>query len=62
MEEIMNAIKILEAINRHFEEGAVVLYSGAYILDEDISIKEAIEDCLKIHKPKKTVMHFIRED
>jgi len=48
MSRIQRAIEILEAINEYFQErgGQTVLYSDAQILDGDITIKDAIADCL----------------
>jgi hypothetical protein len=41
------AIEILEAINEHFQgEEQALLYSDAQILDGNISIKDAIAECL----------------
>jgi len=48
MSKLLRAIEILEAINEHFQEhdGQAVLYSDAQILDGEISIKDAIAECL----------------
>lgn len=45
MSRLARAIEILEAINRHFECDQE-LSPYAQILDGDISIKEAIAECL----------------
>lgn len=48
MSRTARAIEILEAINQFFQEhdGQVVLYSDSQILDSEISIKDAIAECL----------------
>jgi hypothetical protein len=48
MSRLERAIEILEALNDFFQEhdGQVVLYSDAQLLDGDITIKDAIADCL----------------
>ena len=42
------AVQIIEALNDFFQEhdGQVVLYSDAQILEEEISIKDAIAECV----------------
>jgi hypothetical protein len=48
MSRLARAIEILEAINEHFQEapGQGVLYSDAQILEGDVSIEDAVADCL----------------
>lgn len=46
MSRLQRAIEILEAINEHFQADAVELFADAFILEEDITIKDAIAQCL----------------
>jgi hypothetical protein len=56
MKKLERAIEILEAINEHFQErdGQTVLYSDAQILEDDISIKDAIAVCLEKYRHAKS--------
>lgn len=48
MSRLARAVEILEVLNDFFQEhdGQVVLYSDAQLLDGDITIKDAIADCI----------------
>jgi hypothetical protein len=61
MNKLARAIEILEAINEHFQEGydQTVLYSDARILDGNITIKDAIAECIS-SRNVMTVRNFIR--
>jgi hypothetical protein len=58
MSKYVRAIEILEAINEFFQEhdGQTVLYSDSQILSDDMSIKDAIAECLT---PVKSEPPFI---
>jgi hypothetical protein len=45
MSRLARAIEILEVLNEYFQEGTAV-YPGALILEDDMTIAEAIADCL----------------
>jgi hypothetical protein len=54
MSRLARAIEILESINDFFQEhdGQTVLYSDSQILEGDISIKDAVAECVGMEDKK----------
>ncbi len=58
MSRLARAVEILEAINEYFQErdGQVALYSDAKILENDVTLKDAIAQCLGTEQPEEPVI------
>lgn len=56
MSRLARAIEILEAINKHFYEGADCVYRDGLILDDDATLADAIAECLEEPQPAEPVI------
>jgi hypothetical protein len=57
MSRLQRAVEILEVLNEYFQEhdGQTVLHNDAQILDGDITIKDAIAECLGLSSETSSI-------
>lgn len=57
MSRLARAVEILEAINKHFQEGADCVYRDGLILSDDATLGDAVADCIGTEEEVKPTPH-----